>query len=56
MPTRKDRAEREKRHASEVAASQDALRKSIEETQRLVGESEDMLRRHQRERTSGSDG
>jgi hypothetical protein len=34
----------------EVEESQAALRKSITETERLVGESEEMLRRHKRER------
>jgi hypothetical protein len=34
----------------EIAASQDGLRASIAETDRLVVESEKMLRRHQKER------
>jgi hypothetical protein len=42
--------ERAERHAREVEESQRALRESISETQRLVGESEKMLRRHRQER------
>lgn len=43
------RAERRKQHAAEIEASQNDLRKSIAETERLVGESDEMLRRHRRE-------
>ena len=43
------RAERRKQHNAEIVASQDGLRKSIAETERLVGESEKMLRRHRKE-------
>lgn len=43
------RAERRDRHASEVAASQDALRGSIAVTEKLVDESDTMLRRHRKE-------
>lgn len=46
----KERAKRRERHAREVEASQKALRESISETERLVGESEKMLRRHREER------
>jgi hypothetical protein len=53
MPTAKDRAERRERHAAEVEASQEGLRKSISETERLVGESEAMLRRHHSECEEG---
>ena len=53
MPTAKDRAERRERHAAEVEASQDALRKSIDETGRLVEQSEEMLRRHRKEHEDG---
>ena len=53
MPTSKDRAERRDRHAAEVEASQDALRKSIDETERLVEESDEMLRRHRTEHQDG---
>ena len=47
---KKDRVERSERHAREVKASQKALRESISETERLVGESDKMLRRHRQER------
>lgn len=43
----KKRAERRKQHAAEIEASQEGLRKSIAE--RLVGESDKMLRRHRKE-------
>ena len=43
------RAERRKQQRAEIEASQDSLRKSIAETERLVGESEEMLRRHRKE-------
>ena len=49
MPTSKERAERRKRHAAEVEASQNSLRDSIRETQRLVDESDAMLKRHREE-------
>ena len=47
---KKERAEQGERHALEVEASQRALRESISETERLVGESDAMLRRHRDER------
>lgn len=47
---RADRRDRRERHAREVEASQKALRNSISESERLVGESEKMLRRHREER------
>lgn len=53
MPTPKDRAARRDRHSEEVEASQAALRKSIDETERLVEESDAMLRRHRRENEAG---
>lgn len=53
MPTAKDRSERRERHAAEVEASQAALRESIQETERLVGKSEEMLRRHRQEHEEG---
>ena len=53
MPTSKDRAERRERHAADIEASQHALRKSIDETGRLVQESEEMLRRHRKENEGG---
>ncbi len=56
MPSPKDRAERRDRHAAEVEASQADLRKSISETERLVDESEKMLRRHRTECDEGDAG
>jgi hypothetical protein len=53
MPTAKDRAKCRERHAAEVEENQLALRKSIAETERLVGESERMLRRHRDETEEG---
>ncbi|MCH8617456.1 hypothetical protein LZ016_15265 [Sphingomonas sp. SM33] len=50
-----ERAERRERHAREVEESQEALRESISETERLVGESDKMLRRHRQEREDGGD-
>jgi hypothetical protein len=50
-----ERAERRERHAREVEASQKALRESISETERLVGESETILRRHRQEREDNND-
>ena len=44
------RRERAEQQAREIEANQEALRRSIEETERLVHESEDMLRRHRQER------
>ena len=49
MATPKERAERRERHAAEVEASQVELRKSISETERLVDQSDRMLRRHRTE-------
>jgi hypothetical protein len=48
--SKKGRAELRERHALEVEVSQKALRESISETERLVGESDKMLRRHRGER------
>jgi hypothetical protein len=45
----KTRAERRKQHSAEIEASQESLRRSIAETERLVGESDEMLRRHRKE-------
>jgi hypothetical protein len=50
MTDRRKRAARREQQSREVEASQEALRKSIAETDRLVGESEQMLRRHRQER------
>ena len=49
MSDPKKRAERRKQHTAEIEASQEGLRVSIAETERLVGESEKMLRRHRQE-------
>jgi len=49
MPDRAKRAERREQQAREVEASQATLRASIAETERLVGESDKMLRRHRKE-------
>ena len=49
MPDRKKRAERREQQAREVEASQETLRVSIAETERLVNESDKMLRRHRKE-------
>ena len=49
MTDRKKRAERRDQQAREVEASQEQLRASIAETDRLVGESDKMLRRHRKE-------
>ena len=49
MSDKQKRRERRDLQAREVEASQAELRKSIAETERLVGESDDMLKRHRRE-------
>jgi hypothetical protein len=53
MPTPEDRAQRRDRQTAEVEASQAKLRKSIAETERLVGQSDEMLRRHRKENDDG---
>lgn len=53
MGTAKERADRRDRHAAEVEASQAELRNSISETERLVDESDRMLRRHRSECEAG---
>jgi hypothetical protein len=53
MPTPEDRAKRRHRHAAEIEESQARLRASIAETERLVGESDEMLRRHRHETEEG---
>lgn len=50
MPDMKTRSERREKQAREIEASQQSLRRSIAETDRLVGESEKMLERHRKER------
>ena len=47
---KRPRTEVRARHDKEVKANQTALRASIAETERLVGESEKMIARHRRER------
>ena len=49
MTDKKKRAERRDQQAREIEVSQKQLRESIAETDRLVGESEKMLRRHRQE-------
>jgi uncharacterized protein YydD (DUF2326 family) len=49
MPTQKDRAERRDRQSAEIEENQAELRKSIAETDRLVTETEVIIRRHRKE-------
>ena len=49
MNEKAKRAARREQQTREVEASQQALRKSIVETDRLVSESDAMLKRHRRE-------
>ena len=49
MTDKKKRAERREQQAHEIEVSQKQLRESIAETDRLVGESDKMLRRHRQE-------
>lgn len=56
MPIKEKRAERRTQQAREVEASQESLRTSIAETERLVSESDKMLRRHRKEREDDDDG
>lgn len=44
------RSNRAAQQSREIEENQEALRRSIAETERLVTESENMLRRHRRER------
>jgi hypothetical protein len=44
------RSSRAAQQSREIEENQAALRRSIAETERLVSQSEDMLRRHRRER------
>ncbi|HEX8261447.1 MAG TPA: hypothetical protein VF547_01080 [Allosphingosinicella sp.] len=44
------RSSRAAQQSREIEENQEALRRSIAETERLVSQSEDMLRRHRRER------
>jgi hypothetical protein len=56
MTNKGKRASRESQQAAEIEANQLALRKSISETERLVSESESMLRRHRQERQDDENG
>ena len=49
LPDKEKRIARRARHAIEVEASQASLRANIAEAERLVGESDKMLRRHRQE-------
>jgi hypothetical protein len=49
MADKEKRAERRRQHAQEVEASVKVLRESIAETDRLVQQSDKMLRRHRKE-------
>jgi hypothetical protein len=49
MFERDKRTHRREQQAREVEASQEALKASISETERLVGESDEMLKRHRGE-------
>ena len=53
MSTGKERAARRERHAQEVEASQARLKESISATERLVDQSDQMLRRHRKECEDG---
>lgn len=50
IPDKRQRADRRDQQAREIEANQKALRDSIAESQRLVEESETILKRHRRER------
>ena len=49
MPDPRSRKARQDRHANEVEESQRALRRSIDDTQKLLDASDEMLKRHRRE-------
>ena len=55
MPTPEARKQRRERQAREVQESQERLRESIANTQRLLEESNAMLQRHRQERESQDD-
>ena len=50
MTSKQKRAERREQQAREVEASQERLRESIAETDRLVDDADQMLKRHGKER------
>jgi hypothetical protein len=49
MPDKETRQRRRDDQAREVEESQQALRNSIDETRRLMDESDEMLRRHRKQ-------
>jgi hypothetical protein len=49
MPDRKQRESRRVQHAREIEENQEALRRSIAESQRLIDEAVEITRRHRRE-------
>lgn len=49
FPDEETRSDRSERHAREVEESQHALRVNIKETERLLDESDELLRRHRKE-------
>ena len=49
MPDRKQREARRAQQAREIEENQDALRRSIAESQRLIDEAAEITRRHRRE-------
>ena len=49
MPNKETRQRRRDDQAREVEESQQALRNSIDETRRLMDESDEMLRRHRKQ-------
>jgi hypothetical protein len=49
MPNPENSTTRRERHCVEMEASQADLRKSIKATERLVTQSDDILRRHRKE-------
>jgi hypothetical protein len=50
MADNESRKQRGERHEAEIEESQRALRDSISRTERLLNESDEMLKRHRRER------
>jgi hypothetical protein len=49
MEDNETRKQRSERHAAEVEESQRGLRESISRTQKLLDQSDEMLKRHRRE-------
>jgi len=50
MTDAKKRAQRREQQSAEIEANQETLRSSIAESERLVGEADEILRRHRKER------